>query len=77
MRSPQVRAGWGARRKEKMEDKEWEVIESMQDYGGSFVQALAKCLITADPANYQKLRAAFPEYFLKYAKMAGGKKEDF
>jgi hypothetical protein len=57
-------------------DKEWEIIGCMEDYGGSFVKALAGCLTHADPTNYQKLKTAFPEYFMEYAKMAFGKKEE-
>jgi len=53
-----------------LDDKEYEIIELMQEYGGSFVKALAECLLRADPTNYQKLKDAFPEYILEYARMA-------
>jgi len=52
------------------DDKEYGVIDCMQKYGGSFVKALAECLLRAGPTNYQKLKGAFPEYFLEYAGMA-------
>lgn len=45
-----------------------EMIEAMEQYGGSFVQALAQCLRRADPNNYQRLEIAFPEYFEEYRK---------
>ena len=53
-----------------IEDKEYEVIDCMQKYGGSFVKALAECLIRADPINYKKLKDAFTDYFLQYKGMA-------
>jgi hypothetical protein len=59
-----------------MDDKDYEIIEFMEKYGGSFVKALAECLRRADPINYQKLKTAFSEYFMEYAKMAFGKKEE-
>lgn len=50
--------------------KDDEMIEAMERYGGSFVQALAQCLWRADANNYQRLEEAFPEYFKEYSNMA-------
>jgi hypothetical protein len=47
----------------------------MEKFGGSFVKALAECLHRADPFNYQKLKQAFPEYFLQYAQFFKKEKE--
>ena len=59
-----------------IDDKEYEIIECMQKYGGSFVKALAECLLRADPTNYQKLKQAFPEYILEYTKLAERENEE-
>lgn len=48
------------------------MVNSMENYGGSFVKALANCLRHADPYNYQILVLAFPEYVKTYREM--GKK---
>jgi len=59
-----------------LDDKEYEMIECMQKYGGSFARALAECLLRADPTNYQKLKRAFPEYILEYTEMAKRENEE-
>jgi len=41
----------------------------MEKFGGSFVQALAKCFYKADPINFQKLKNSFPEYWEQYKKI--------
>jgi pyruvate/2-oxoacid:ferredoxin oxidoreductase beta subunit len=46
------------------------VVDAMQDYGGSFVKALAECYRRADPINFAKLQNAFPEYWEQYDGMA-------
>jgi pyruvate/2-oxoacid:ferredoxin oxidoreductase beta subunit len=54
-----------------MENNEnYEVIEAMEKFGGSFIQALAQCYNTADQINFIKLRDAFPEYWEEFKKMA-------
>ncbi len=50
-------------------EEDWYTVEAMQKFGGSFVQALAKCLHRADHINYKKLKDAFPEYINKYRVM--------
>ena len=52
-------------------------IEAMKHFGGGFVQALADCLMCADPDNLQRLEKAFPEYISKYLLMAKVNKEKF
>lgn len=42
------------------------VIENMETYAGSFVKALAKCFLTADPINTFKLTDTFIDYVLEY-----------
>lgn len=46
-----------------------DVLETMYNYGGRFVQNLAACYDAADPDNATKLRCAFPEIFEKYDAM--------
>ncbi len=58
-------------------EKDWDMIEEMDQRGGSFVKALSLCFIHADPANYAKLSRVFAEYCLQYrayARMRKGKK---
>ena len=37
--------------------------------GGSFASSLAKSFQVADPTNYKRLRAAFPDIWNRYAQM--------
>ncbi len=41
-------------------------INRMSNEGGSFVRALAHAARMADDTNYEKLKAAFPDYWSKY-----------
>ena len=43
-----------------------EIANNMRTYGGSFVKALAECIISADPKNTRKLINAFFGYFMDY-----------
>jgi hypothetical protein len=56
-----------------MDEQEFAVVEAMTKYGGSFVKALAECFHRADPTNFNKLRATFPDYWEQYEKMANKK----
>lgn len=56
-----------------MSDKDLDVIEQMEKYGGSFVKALAQAASRADAVNLAKLKAAFPEYWQQYTEMAEAK----
>jgi pyruvate/2-oxoacid:ferredoxin oxidoreductase beta subunit len=47
-------------------DLKLEIAKNMRTYGGSFVQALAECLVLADPSNLQKIESAFNEYLQEY-----------
>ncbi len=49
--------------------KDLKMIEAMEKYGGSFVKALAVCMVYADPNNYNKLCTAFYQYVSEYRKM--------
>jgi hypothetical protein len=49
---------------------DYDVIEAMKRYGGSFVKKLAEAFALADPQNQARLKAAFPEYWKKYTEMA-------
>lgn len=53
---------------------DYEVVEAMVIYGGSFVSALGKAYQAADAQNVAKLKAAFPEYWATYTKAAIAKK---
>ena len=49
---------------------DWDVVEAMRTYGGSFVQALAVCYQRADVENQHRLRDAFPEIWVEYQQLA-------
>mgnify|MGYP001609135919 CR=1 FL=1 len=61
-----------------MTEEELKVVEAMFNHGGGFVQALSKCFNRADDGNLAKLKAAFPEYWEEYKKIAEkhAKKDD-
>ena len=43
-----------------------DTINLMRKYGGSFVQALAECILRADKDNLGKLEHAFADYIKTY-----------
>jgi len=49
---------------------EYEVLEAMTRFGGSFVKQLAVLIRLADYTNKRKLLAAFPEYIEEYRELA-------
>lgn len=51
-------------------DADWQVIEAMRKFGGSFVCALGECFLRADATNYAKLRKTFAEEWKEYRKLA-------
>lgn len=46
-----------------------DTIKAMRSYGGSFVQALAEAAVRADETNLERIKTAFPEYWLQYQAM--------
>jgi hypothetical protein len=42
----------------------------MIEYGGSFVRKLGAAALVADPENLRKIKAAWPEYWSQYDRMA-------
>jgi len=52
-----------------------EIAYCMQKYGGAFVKALSQVIVLADPANVEKVKAAWPEYWEKYSTIAASKDE--
>lgn len=53
-----------------MSDNELGVIEAMEQFGGSFVVALAGTFRRADRTNFTKLKTAFIELWAQYEEMA-------
>jgi hypothetical protein len=47
-----------------------DVLEAMDRFGGSFVQALARCWRCADERNRRILQDAFAAYWTHYAEIA-------
>lgn len=52
-----------------MDEHDFEVVDKMSIYGGSFVKALAECFYNADPINFAKLKNTFAEYWKQYEAM--------
>lgn len=50
-----------------MTTDEMAVVGMMQQYGGSFVRALAHAMSLADEANFAVLKCAFPAYWQHYS----------
>jgi hypothetical protein len=48
---------------------DYDTIQAMLKYGGSFIVALAKAWQAADLENQRKLKHAFPEYWSQYKEM--------
>jgi hypothetical protein len=51
------------------------VIETMERYGGAFVQTLARLYRVADPLNRARVRHAFGDYFEEYRALAARRRE--
>lgn len=49
--------------------EDWETLEAMERFGGGFVRQLAKLAAVADPVNFLKIKATWPNYFAEYADM--------
>lgn len=49
---------------------EHEVIQAMYRFGGGFAQAIARAFEHADAPNFERLRSAFPELWMKYREIA-------
>jgi len=49
---------------------DYDVVDAMRTYGGSFVQAIASAFFRADRDNQQIIKAAWPEIWAEYADMA-------
>jgi hypothetical protein len=46
------------------------VIDTMMEYGGSFVRKLGAAALVADPENLRKIKNAWPDYWAQYGRMA-------
>jgi len=51
-----------------LNEQEFEVVEKMSKYGGSFVKALAECFHHADQLNKKILKEAFSHYWEEYSR---------
>lgn len=58
-----------------MTTHELNVVRKMEQYGGSFVKALAECFYRADQINFSKLRECFDEYWKRYEAMISDEEE--
>ena len=53
-----------------IEEEGYFAASAMVKFGGSFVKCLGEALYHADTSNAKKIKAAFPEYWEKYLKLA-------
>ena len=51
-----------------MTDKK--TIETMMEYGGSFVRKLGAAALVADDQNLRRIKNTWPEYWDQYTRMA-------
>ena len=51
-----------------MTDKK--TIETMMEYGGSFVRKLGAAALVADDQNLRRIKNTWPEYWEQYTRMA-------
>lgn len=51
-----------------MTDKK--TIDTMMEYGGSFVRKLGAAALVADPDNLAKIKQTWPDYWSQYSRMA-------
>ena len=47
-----------------------QIINTMIEYGGSFVRKLGAAALVADQQNLNRIKATWPEYWAQYARMA-------
>lgn len=47
-----------------------QIINTMMEYGGSFVRKLGAAALVADQQNLNRIKATWPEYWSQYARMA-------
>ena len=53
-----------------MNPTEEQIVNTMIEYGGSFVQALANAFRRADDGNAERIRLAFPDIWATYTNLA-------
>lgn len=51
-------------------ESDYKIVEAMENYGGSFVKALAECFRRADTENFVKLKLTFLNYWKQYDEMS-------
>lgn len=49
---------------------DYEIVNAMERYGGSFARAIAQAATYADPDNLMRLKLAFPKLWSEYTEMA-------
>ena len=50
--------------------KDIDVINTMIEYGGSFVRKLGAAALVADTENLTKIKHTWPDYWAQYSRMA-------
>lgn len=47
-------------------EDDYHTLDAMLTYGGGFAQKLARTAFAADPNNYRRIKAAFPDFWTRY-----------
>jgi hypothetical protein len=47
-----------------------QIINTMMEYGGSFVRKLGAAALVADTENLAKIKQTWPDYWAQYSRMA-------
>ena len=59
-----------------MNDQDYRTVQAMEQFGGSFVKALATACFHADAVNLKKIKDTWPEYWEQYEKTANKKSHE-
>lgn len=53
-----------------IDEEDYNIVDAMEKYGGSFVRALAEAARRADPINFLLIKNTWPEYWRQYQEIA-------
>lgn len=48
------------------EERDYQIVDAMECYGGGFVKALAQAWRHGDPINRRRIKMAFADYWQEY-----------
>jgi hypothetical protein len=54
-----------------MAPRKFPLVDNMRAHGGNFISKLAEAMVAADPVNFDRLCAAFPEVVERFTTIGG------